>query len=315
MNWRRGLFRLWLVLASLWLLGSILFGRSDLFFDPDIFARFLAFGLLPPIGALFLGISIAWAISGFQSAPRRKIVPLVTPSAVILVAPASFVASIAIIYFCSAAISQLWPSTFGWYLSAGIDPVADSPFYNRRLAAYRYWFEHNQDKRGSAEWAIIEAKMPAARVGAILEQRSEETASGPGSLATPPTRNGRNLFEGNPFAEELERRRLEQQQIPVGGPWEQYQVNPAGYEISNVVARKRTDGDVIVSGVARKSNPFREKWPRIVVTLLDANGKSIEDKIVTPLDMTPESPGEADFVARFYSVKQHVDRVTTRFWE
>jgi hypothetical protein len=69
-NWRRGLFRVWVLLSVAWLMGWIIFlimhgiqggiqTTGDLLEIPV-----LLFG--PPVALLFFGIAAAWAFRGFK---------------------------------------------------------------------------------------------------------------------------------------------------------------------------------------------------------------------------------------------------------
>jgi hypothetical protein len=90
LNWRRGLFRLWLLVSAAWLMGwSIYFILSamaqafktlgDLLAIPVVF-----FG--PPIALLLCGLATGWAVRGFKaekasaqsaaSTPAENVVPL-----------------------------------------------------------------------------------------------------------------------------------------------------------------------------------------------------------------------------------------------
>ena len=79
-NWRRGLFRLWLLASAAWILAwgvySILSAIAHEFVRPeDLLARVVFFG--PPVALLLCGLAGGWAIQGFrpngrvESAPKR----------------------------------------------------------------------------------------------------------------------------------------------------------------------------------------------------------------------------------------------------
>ena len=69
MNLRRGLFRLWVVGSSLFVLATVLFawraietGRMSL----DDISGLAAFAVGVPLFVLALGASVLWALSGFS---------------------------------------------------------------------------------------------------------------------------------------------------------------------------------------------------------------------------------------------------------
>ena len=69
LNWRRGMFRMWLVLSAAWIMGWIIeflvygiqggFGTWRAFLVIPI----LLFG--PPVAALIFGLAVGWAFRGF----------------------------------------------------------------------------------------------------------------------------------------------------------------------------------------------------------------------------------------------------------
>jgi len=69
LNWRRGMFRMWLVLSAAWIMGWIIaflvYGIQGGF---RAWSDFLAIPILlfgPPIAALIFGIAVGWAFRGF----------------------------------------------------------------------------------------------------------------------------------------------------------------------------------------------------------------------------------------------------------
>jgi hypothetical protein len=69
-NWRRGLFRLWILISTAWLMGWLIYfaiqfvgGESTARDIPAI--PVVLFG--PPLALLFLGVATRWAIRGFES--------------------------------------------------------------------------------------------------------------------------------------------------------------------------------------------------------------------------------------------------------
>ena len=73
-NWRRGLFRLWMLISMAWVMGwivyLIMFGIGGGFRDTSYFLKLpvLLFG--PPIALFVFGILARWAFQGF--APDNK---------------------------------------------------------------------------------------------------------------------------------------------------------------------------------------------------------------------------------------------------
>ena len=76
LNWRRGLFRLWLLVSAAWMMGWAIYvilsalahafkTVGDYFAIPVIF-----FG--PPIALLICGLAAKWAIGGFMSDEKRE---------------------------------------------------------------------------------------------------------------------------------------------------------------------------------------------------------------------------------------------------
>ncbi len=69
-NWRRGLFRLWILVSAAWLMGWLIFFAIQ-FIGGESTVRDLQavpvvlFG--PPIALLLFGIATRWAIRGFES--------------------------------------------------------------------------------------------------------------------------------------------------------------------------------------------------------------------------------------------------------
>jgi hypothetical protein len=88
LNWRRGLFRLWLLVSAAWLMSwSIYFILSAMAQAFHTVGDFLAVPVVffgPPVALLLCGLATGWAIRGFrgdnsdQSAapPVENVVPL-----------------------------------------------------------------------------------------------------------------------------------------------------------------------------------------------------------------------------------------------
>lgn len=66
MNLRRGLFRLWIVGAALWVL-AVAFINYDEIEDWASLARVAAFALSIPLAVLGFGTALVWALTGFDA--------------------------------------------------------------------------------------------------------------------------------------------------------------------------------------------------------------------------------------------------------
>jgi hypothetical protein len=70
-NWRRGLFRVWLLFSAAWMMGwiiyLIMYGLHGGFKTTGDFLEVpvLLFG--PPIALLLFGLAAGWALSGFKA--------------------------------------------------------------------------------------------------------------------------------------------------------------------------------------------------------------------------------------------------------
>ena len=69
-NWRRGLFRVWLLMSAAWIMGwaiySILHAMSDGFKTLGDFLSIPVVFFGPPIALLLLGLAAAWSFRGFK---------------------------------------------------------------------------------------------------------------------------------------------------------------------------------------------------------------------------------------------------------
>ena len=70
LNWRRGLFRLWILVSAAWMMGWLIYYAAEYaggdIKGPDFLPLpVLLFG--PPIALLLLGIATRWAFRGFES--------------------------------------------------------------------------------------------------------------------------------------------------------------------------------------------------------------------------------------------------------
>ena len=71
LNWRRGLFRLWLLVSAAWIMGwaiyVILSGLGQEFKTTEDFLAIPVVFFGPPIALLLCGLATGWAIRGFWS--------------------------------------------------------------------------------------------------------------------------------------------------------------------------------------------------------------------------------------------------------
>ena len=70
-NWRRGLFRVWLLMSAAWIMGwaiyAILQAMSDGFRTLGDFLSIPVVFFGPPIALLLFGLAAAWAFRGFKA--------------------------------------------------------------------------------------------------------------------------------------------------------------------------------------------------------------------------------------------------------
>jgi hypothetical protein len=70
-NWRRGLFRVWLLLSAAWLMGwiiyLIMFGLQGGLKTTGDFLQIPVVLIGPPIALLLLGVATGWAFRGFKA--------------------------------------------------------------------------------------------------------------------------------------------------------------------------------------------------------------------------------------------------------
>jgi hypothetical protein len=75
LNWRRGLFRIWVVFSAAWIMGwtiyLIIFGLQGGFrqFGQVLAVPVTLFG--PPIATLLLGLGVRWALQGFRGDAKK----------------------------------------------------------------------------------------------------------------------------------------------------------------------------------------------------------------------------------------------------
>jgi predicted membrane-bound dolichyl-phosphate-mannose-protein mannosyltransferase len=69
-NWRRGLFRLWVLVSSAWIMGWLIFFAIEYIGGNWTARDFLAVPVVlfgPPAAILITGIATRWAFRGFES--------------------------------------------------------------------------------------------------------------------------------------------------------------------------------------------------------------------------------------------------------
>ncbi|MGO9983195.1 MAG: hypothetical protein ACLPIX_03165 [Rhodomicrobium sp.] len=69
-NWRRGMYRLWLLASAAWIMGwlinfAIEFIRDELTTHDLLVVPVVLFG--PPVALLFFGVATRWAFQGFST--------------------------------------------------------------------------------------------------------------------------------------------------------------------------------------------------------------------------------------------------------
>ena len=69
-NWRRGLFRIWLLLSAAWIMGwivyLIIYGIQSGFQSSGDLLAILVLLIGPPIALLLFGLVAGWAFRGFK---------------------------------------------------------------------------------------------------------------------------------------------------------------------------------------------------------------------------------------------------------
>ena len=76
-NWRRGMFRLWLLVSAAWIMGWAIYltlsAIAQALTSPGDFLAIPVVFFGPPIALLLCGLAAAWAIRGFKSEqPEQK---------------------------------------------------------------------------------------------------------------------------------------------------------------------------------------------------------------------------------------------------
>ena len=69
-NWRRGLFRLWVLISVAWMMGWVIFFAIELAAGQSTSRDLLALPVVlfgPPIALLVIGIATRWAFQGFET--------------------------------------------------------------------------------------------------------------------------------------------------------------------------------------------------------------------------------------------------------
>ena|SRR2546421_5588201 len=83
LNWRRGLFRLWLLVSAAWLMSwTIYFILSAMAQALRTVGDFLAIPVVffgPPIALLLCGLAAGWAIRGFKADGEAQATPAPVP--------------------------------------------------------------------------------------------------------------------------------------------------------------------------------------------------------------------------------------------
>jgi hypothetical protein len=64
MNWKRGLFRIWLAFSALWVSGSL---GVAAYYGIGSISEFVKSLLFPPVALLFIGLLVRWILRGFSN--------------------------------------------------------------------------------------------------------------------------------------------------------------------------------------------------------------------------------------------------------
>jgi len=70
LDWRRGLFRLWLVISAAWVMGWLIFFAIEIIAGQSTNRDLLAIPVVllgPPVALLLFGLATRWAFRGFES--------------------------------------------------------------------------------------------------------------------------------------------------------------------------------------------------------------------------------------------------------
>lgn len=74
-NWRRGMFRVWVVLSAAWIVGWVLYlaisGLQGAFKSSSDLAWMAVLLLGPPVALLMFGLGAGWAFRGFNPDEKR----------------------------------------------------------------------------------------------------------------------------------------------------------------------------------------------------------------------------------------------------
>ncbi|HZV21128.1 MAG TPA: hypothetical protein VE986_06240 [Hyphomicrobiales bacterium] len=70
LNWRRGLFRLWILVSGAWIVGWLIYYAIDLIANQWTSREFLIVPIVlfgPPLALLLFAIATRWAFQGFEN--------------------------------------------------------------------------------------------------------------------------------------------------------------------------------------------------------------------------------------------------------
>jgi hypothetical protein len=69
LNWHRGLFRLWVLISSAWIMGWVIYFIIDFIASGLTIREILVIPVVlfgPPVALLLLGLGTRWAFHGFE---------------------------------------------------------------------------------------------------------------------------------------------------------------------------------------------------------------------------------------------------------
>lgn len=75
LNWRRGMFRLWILVSVAWMMGWVIFFAIEFINGESSSRDFMAVTVVlfgPPIALLLLGLATRWAFRGFEGDPPAR---------------------------------------------------------------------------------------------------------------------------------------------------------------------------------------------------------------------------------------------------
>ncbi len=76
LNWRRGLFRVWVLMSAAWIMGWTIYlmlsAMAHALTKPEDFLAIPVVFLGPPVALLLCGLAAGWALRGFRSDAKTE---------------------------------------------------------------------------------------------------------------------------------------------------------------------------------------------------------------------------------------------------